>query len=631
MSVTDVIRIDDVYTTAGAKPAGVVDGAGTKWMDSSVDAYVTQDKLLWVSLTTRNLSEAQTAVTHAVPGMERAHIQSAKDARGELQAYVTADPQRWQEVRGHMANALAPQADLFRKKLRASTWEDTKPLIAGTGHYPPTKGMTVEGQKTMIMVAIHAATTRLQGRDRVSLGEPTIAWSRESLVEEETAPEEERLDLDTTRRLFPVAQASQARRVAARAPDGGRQPGAAPPKPHAQVRLQRKVVEESLEAGTEAPERARQKIQDTAGALAELRMAAELGEEWIDVLLDDEEPLPADLLLTMRAARQGPAREAAAGATKGFQDAVDITIPRRVKTEDINWYLKLAFRNTFEPLPESAEGKVRLQCTRKTADAMRKGVTIRGEKIKAHAKKKRDADSSDEEEPSDDDGVGARGVERERVQTRTARAARPRNGSRAATDVVATTGGQPATWWAPSARKSDVPAVARRDTSRKCAQGQWRRGQPSSETTANRGSLNRPRRTTTKGSGTKTQPRGTRGGRTQQGEGTLHKKAIPGPGTQWEPRPERRPEPPQEQRQAQGPEQGPARNAPRAAAARRVETRRSPGAETKGAAEARATAETAGPRLGTVKRGERMSPRGFPPHMPGKGKGFRRRPRTGSS
>ena len=64
-------------------------------------------------------------------------------------------------------------------------------------------------------------------------------------------------------------------------------------------------------------------------------MATELGEEWIDVLLDDEEPLPADPLLATRAAPQGPARRAAAGATKSFQDAVDITIPKRVKTEDI--------------------------------------------------------------------------------------------------------------------------------------------------------------------------------------------------------------------------------------------------------------------------------------------------------
>ena len=84
---------------------------------------------------------------------------------------MTADPQRWQEVEGHMANALPPQADLLRKKLRTLAWEDTKLLVAGTGHYPPTKGMSVEGQKTMIMVAIHVATARLQGKDRVFLGE----------------------------------------------------------------------------------------------------------------------------------------------------------------------------------------------------------------------------------------------------------------------------------------------------------------------------------------------------------------------------------------------------------------------------------------------------------------------------
>ena len=95
----------------------------------------------------------------------------------------------------------------------------------------------------------------------MSLGEPTIAWSRESPVEEEAAPEEERLDPEAARRLFPATQASQAGRVAAQAPDGGRQPRAAPPKPRAQARLQRKIAEESLGASAGARERARQKIR----------------------------------------------------------------------------------------------------------------------------------------------------------------------------------------------------------------------------------------------------------------------------------------------------------------------------------------------------------------------------------
>ena len=77
-----------------------------------------------------------------------------------------------------------------------------------------------------------------------------------------------------------------------------------------------------------------------------------------------------------------------------------------MKTKDINWYLELAFGNSFEPLLEATEGKDRLQCTQKMADAMRKGVTIRGEEIKAHTKRTRDADSRGEEEPSDDDGGG---------------------------------------------------------------------------------------------------------------------------------------------------------------------------------------------------------------------------------
>ena len=120
VNVTDVIRIDDVYLTPDAEPAGVVDGAGTKWMDCSVYANVTlasaapttevpvaflvQDKLLWVSLTMRNLSEAQTAAIRAVPSMGRAHIESA-NRRPQMDNVPRGGPHRpegelyllWQE------------------------------------------------------------------------------------------------------------------------------------------------------------------------------------------------------------------------------------------------------------------------------------------------------------------------------------------------------------------------------------------------------------------------------------------------------------------------------------------------------------------------------------------------------
>ena len=135
-------------------------------------------------------------------------------------------------------------------------------------------------------------------------------------------------------------------------------------------------------------------------------MAPELGEEWIDVLLDDKEPLPADLMLAIRAALRGPARGEVAFAAKGFRDAVGITIPKRMKTDDINKYFDLAFGNTFEPLPAAAEGKVRLRCTRKTADTVRKGVVVRGEEIRAQTTKKRDANGIGDGEPSDDNDNG---------------------------------------------------------------------------------------------------------------------------------------------------------------------------------------------------------------------------------
>ena len=68
---------------------------------------------------------------------------------------------------------------------------------------------------------------------------------------------------------------------------------------------------------------------------------------------------------------------------------------------DINKYLELAFGDTVEPLPEAAQGRHTIVCARKTADAIRRGITIRGEEVKAQPKKKKrereDSDTDDEE------------------------------------------------------------------------------------------------------------------------------------------------------------------------------------------------------------------------------------------
>ena len=84
-------------------------------------------------------------------------------------------------------------------------------------------------------------------------------------------------------------------------------------------------------------------------------MAAELGDDWIDVVLDEEEALSAEVLLAVRAALQGKLGGPSRGSKeRSLQDAVEVTIPRRVQAVDINKYLELAFRDTFEPLPEAA-------------------------------------------------------------------------------------------------------------------------------------------------------------------------------------------------------------------------------------------------------------------------------------
>ena len=243
----------------------------------------------------------------------------------------------------------------------------------------------------MIMVAIHAAAARLHDRDMLFLGEPTFMWTREDLVESEAAPEEEVMD----------PAAAQPERAGPKA-DTARQPVVATNKQRSQAKLQRRIAEECLEATLEARERARQAIRATPGAQAELWAAAELGDDWIDVLLDEEEALTADVLLVIRAALQGrPESPAGGGKRRSFQDEVEVTIPRKVKAADINKYLELAFGDAFEPLPEAAQGKHTIVCARNTADAIRRGITIRGEEVKAHTKKRKtesdDSDTGDEE------------------------------------------------------------------------------------------------------------------------------------------------------------------------------------------------------------------------------------------
>ena len=120
------------------------------------------------------------------------------------------------------------------------------------------------------------------------------------------------------------------------------------------------------------------------------------------MLLDEEEALTADGLLVIRAALQSrPESPEGGGKRRSFQDEVEVTIPRKVKAADINKYLELAFGDAFEPVPVAAQGKHTIVCAHKTADAIRRGITIWGEEVKAHSKERKmesaDSDTGDEE------------------------------------------------------------------------------------------------------------------------------------------------------------------------------------------------------------------------------------------
>ena len=137
----------------------------------------------------------------------------------------------------------------------------------------------------MMMVASHPAAARLHGRDMMSLGEPMFEWRREDLMESEAAPEEEVMESAAARRLCAATQATQPWRTSPRA-EYTEQLAVAHSKQRPQAKLQRRISEDSLGASLQARERAQQTITATPGAPADLRGAAELGADWIDVVLD---------------------------------------------------------------------------------------------------------------------------------------------------------------------------------------------------------------------------------------------------------------------------------------------------------------------------------------------------------
>ena len=268
-------------------------------------------------------------------------------------------------------------------------------------------------------------------------------------------------------------------------------------------------------------------------------------------------------------------------------------------------------------------------------------VTIRGEEIKAHAKKKRDVDSSHEEEPSDDDGGGnmRRGAGKSAdkdgksgkagmwfsgcygcgvdhrwtachavgpigQKERCTRCGKKGHIAKVCTEAAAAraaflkNNGKP--WEFEQNLPDDKEGQHDRDP------GPEKRGvgdRDRDRDRRHRGRSGEKAHSTRN----RSQGRARSGTRDRSGDQSRHKSR------------DRRRDLMRDRR----------KKCSRAAAATRVETRRSPGAETRGAAEAGATAETAGPRLGIVMRGERTSPRGFRPHKPSSGKGFCRRPRTG--
>ena len=54
-------------------------------------SFLLQDKILWVTLTMKDLLEAKTLSLRKMPGMERVHAGSVRAARAEVLVYVGAD------------------------------------------------------------------------------------------------------------------------------------------------------------------------------------------------------------------------------------------------------------------------------------------------------------------------------------------------------------------------------------------------------------------------------------------------------------------------------------------------------------------------------------------------------------
>ena len=267
----------------------------------------------------------------------------------------------------------------------------------------------------MLVVASHVVWVEALQPGKKSICDPALRWDLQVAQDKD----EWDVDLDVARWLFRPAQRGAPQDPPGR---GDRRPtevtlhrhpppGAAPGWKQPSQRLAEEIVREYVNQGGLARTHVPKVLERDHEAPGELRVAAALRDEWTRDLVSSaqEHALPVGVGCRLRDAIRGAnkvendsdiRREERDQRTEVGKQQGNANLPKEVflvlgkhtRAAALNAALEACFGTGFDPVNSAARGRISLRCSRKVADALRKGIVVGGWSVHVES-----------EEPTDDD------------------------------------------------------------------------------------------------------------------------------------------------------------------------------------------------------------------------------------
>ena len=165
-------------------------------------SFILQDQALLFPCVCKDIREDEVGTRRRLPGLDNVVQGTWRRARDELMAHVKEDGARWAAVNTVVARTVP--APPLKKKLKAGTWVETKPVPKVEKTFSPTGGTSAGAQGAMLVVAIHVACAQALHPGKKSICDAALCRDRGDLqvAQHKDEPDD---DLDVAEHLFQAA------------------------------------------------------------------------------------------------------------------------------------------------------------------------------------------------------------------------------------------------------------------------------------------------------------------------------------------------------------------------------------------------------------------------------------------